>query len=170
MDIQIELSHEISKEKNNRVVILHPNGEMDVIASPIREVSHYHMLYFKQYLNTYHLDDEVLQKYKNVSTQPGIIIYFLLKKYGDIIFTETTKDEEEKRYGILYFPDSVTEEQIEKMEEFKKNHFNHFSELLLQAEYYINDYNMIDNKIYEHIIVPDFTKLDELLIPEKKIK
>lgn len=166
----IEVHNDLREDKNNRVLILHQNGEVDVITSPIGEVSYYHMLYFKEYLNKKYLEDEVLQKYKDVSSQPAIIIYFLLKKYGDVIFTETTKDGELKRYGIIYFPDFMTREQVEKIESLKDNYLNGFTELLVQAGYYIDEYNMINNRVYEQVVVPNYQKLDEQMIIEEKVK
>ncbi len=166
----IEIHNDLQEEKNKRVLILHQNGEMDVVTSPIEEISYYHMLYFKEYLNSHYLDDELLQRYKDISSQPAIIIYWLLKKYGDVVFTETTKDGEEKRYGIIYFPDFVTREQVEKIEFLKENHLNKFTELLVQTGYYIDEYNMINNRVYEEVVVPNFSKLDEYIVIEEKVK
>jgi len=166
MEEKITILNEIKDEMMNRVIIIHKDGSMDVVASLKTESSYYHIKYFKKYLSENYLDDELLQNYSKKATEPSTLIFLLLKNKGDIVITETTKDLEENRHGIFYIPDVVSTKQYEKLENLKETHFNKFEEFLVYAKFYLNEFQMIDNEVYEHMTPPNFSILDQNLCVE----
>ena len=170
MGEKIFITDEIKKDMMNRIIIIHRDGSMDVVSSPKDMASYYHIKYFQKYLSEKYLDDETLQRYAAQASEPSTLIYLFLKSKGDFVFTETTKDLEEQQYGIIYLPDTVSDEQVKKIESLKRNHFDKFDELLVYAGFYLNEYSMIDNRVYEHMTPPNYGILDKnLCIEENKI-
>lgn len=161
--MEIKVGQILQLNQRNRVIVIHSDGTYDVVSSSIYNESYYHIDYFKEYLKYNYLDDKDIQRFKETASQPSTLIYLMLKNHNDIIFTETTRDDEDSRYGIFYLPDLVSEEQKDMYDNLKKVYFSHFKELLLYCEFFINEYQMVDSKIYEHIIPPDFSKIEEHL-------
>lgn len=166
MENEIVIQNEIVEGMKNRVIIIHENGEIDVVASLKEKGSYYHIKYFQKYLEKRYSDDQMLQMYSKKATEPSTLIYLLLKNKRDVIFTETTKDAEEKRYGILYLPDTISKNQKEKIEIFENSFFKHFEEFLLYGQFYLNEFQMVDCHVYEHIIPPTYDLLDANLFIE----
>lgn len=170
MEEKIVILNELKEDMMNRVIVLHTDGSMDVVASSKEENSYYHIKYFQKYLSERYLDDNILQDYSKKATEPSTLIYLFLKNKGDIVITETTKDLEEKRYGIFYLPDVVTSKQLEKIELLKESYLKKFEEFLVYAKFYLNEFHMIDNEIYEHMTPPNFSVLDfNLCVEDKKV-
>jgi len=161
MGEKIFITDEIKKDMMNRIIIIHRDGSMDVVSSPKDMASYYHIKYFQKYLSEKYLDDETIQRYAAKASEPSTLIFLFLKSKGDFVFTETTKDLEEQQYGIVYLPDTVSSEQVEKIEQLKREHLDKFDELLVYAEFYLNEFSMIDNRVYEHITPPNYKLLDD---------
>lgn len=171
MENEILIENKLSENMSNRVVVIHEDGQLDVVASLKDKGTQYHIKYFQAYLEQRYLDDQTLQTYAKTATEPSTIIYLLLKNKGDIVFTETTSDTEENKYGILYLPDTISKEQKEKIEMFKNTHLKEFKELLLYGQFYLNEYKMVDCLVCGHIIPPNYDLLDtNLCLKEPKQK
>lgn len=159
--MEIKVGNIINNNQRNKIIVIHEDGTFDVISSPKDQESYYHINYFKKYLDSMYLDDLDLQRYKDISTQPTTVIYLLLKNHNDIIFADTTRDEEENMYGMFYLPDSISEDQLDAYKGLKRIYFSHYKEVVVCSEMYLNDYQIVESKVYEHVVAPDFSKLEE---------
>ncbi len=161
--MDIKIGQILRLDQHNRVIIIHSDGTYDVVSSSLDDEAYYHIMYFKEYLKYNYLDDKDIQRFKETASQPATLIYLMLKNHNDLIFTDTTRYEEDAKYGIFYLPDYITEEQKDVYDQMKKVYFSHFNELLVNCDYYINEYQLVDCKVYEHVVPPDFAKLEEHL-------
>lgn len=134
----IKVIHKLDESLNQRIIIIKNEEEpLDIITSTNKQESYYHATYLKYYLNFEYLKDNMLQQVKNrIHGSDGIIVsnisYYLMKKYQDIIFIETTNDNEEERYGIINFPDSISEIQYQKLKEIF-HYLKNFTSILVQG-------------------------------------
>lgn len=145
------------ESRNERVIIIYGdsfndnqnrNGQIEIISSK-KENNYYHYLYLKAHAKTNYITDK---QYQNCIEQsqntliPAIAIFIQNDKYNNIIFTETTQENSDNRYGILYFPThSPSEEQYQSFNQLKEK-LKDFKEILVYAAPYIND-GILDNEI-----------------------
>ena len=139
--MEFQIKKELDETVNQRIIIIRGEAEIEkrlnIITSKDKMYSYYHSAYLKAYLNNEYLDDQNLQNVKErMSPMDSIvsanIIYYLLKNYNDIIFTETTQDNSNQKTAILYLPDEILEEQQQEMITLIP-YFEKFSSIMIQA-------------------------------------
>lgn len=133
----IRLIHEMNEDLNQRIIVIKNEGDnlLDIMVSDDKKSSYFHLQYIKKYINSAYLDDELLKKIRNMDINGDgatIIMYHILKQYDNIIFMETTSDNETKRTGIMNLPDEMSEKQYKKLQELYP-YFKNFSSILIQG-------------------------------------
>ena len=168
----IKVIHELDESLNQRIIFIKNNGEenslIDIVTSENKKESYYHALYFKEYLKDHYLEDEELQRIvPKINPLDSLIIsniiYYIINKYQEVIFMETTQDYSSERYGVLTLPDEINESQYEKIMSLK-DYFKKFQSIMIQGKL-INDGVMVtDSEIKEIIEGQESEKLQEILI------
>lgn len=134
----IKVIHKLDENLNQRIIIIKDEeNSLDIITSKNKQESYYHATYLKYYLDFEYLKDNMLQQVKHrINGSDGIIVsnitYYLMKRYNDVVFMETTEDNQEERYGIINLPDSISEIQYQEIKKLFE-YLNKFTCILVQG-------------------------------------
>lgn len=149
----IRVGQIVSNENNNRLIVIHEDGTYDVVSS-LGDFSNIDC--FKEYLNNYYLDDNNIRKCLSFSNE-DIIIYLMVNDHSDIILLEDRLNE--KRKGVLYLPNNISEDQEFVYKNLKQIYLSHFDLIVFKSDVSLNE--SIISSTSDEIIPPNFTKLDE---------
>ena len=144
---------------NNRIIMIKPNGNMEVIA----DASGYdadefrHMLFFKNYFKDHYLNDVNLQVYGNNLDSYGAVVFILCKMYGNILLIDTSMGDKKNTYGVVQLPKSITKEQKETFNSLS-NYIDLYSELQIHVSPILRD-NIPANETYDLLKKGDFNKI-----------
>lgn len=163
----IKVIHELDESLNQRIIVIKNDQEkpLDIITSNDKNISYYHATYLKKYLNFEYLEDDTLQQVKHkINGSDGIIVsnitFYLMKRYNDIIFMETTKDNEQERYGIINLPDNISELQYQRLKELFK-YLKQFASVLVQGGLK-SDGIMVTDVMYSNILDTEDIKIENI--------
>lgn len=131
LEYDFQITHNLVHGRYNRVIIIYPNGQMDVIYT--KDVfNHYH--YFMHYLQTNQLDHSELQALYQ-SGQRDVFLYvqmFLNSCQAIVILDPTILDDDPVYYQVhVYTPKVVTENQINQLS-LNQEYFQNY-EIFLQG-------------------------------------
>jgi len=132
----IKVIYELDETKNQRIIIFRSeetDKPLNIITNQNKNESYIHGLYIKQFLEQEYLDDEAIRNVKDkIIYSARSIISYLVNKYGNLIFAETTKDGSKRRDGIFFVPTELNQKQYDCL----KEHFSYFKnfEMILMQE------------------------------------
>ena len=174
-ELNIVIKQKWDEERNQRIIIIYGdtlndginrNGQMDIISNA-KEFSYYHSVYFCVHAqNNYTQDGQYQQAIENASSllSPVVPLYLQNVRYNNIIFTETTKDNSEDRYGIFYFPaENPSEEQYSTLNDIIGK-LKGFKEILFYGKPYIDkENNTLNNEIIFSLKGSELDDLEEII-------
>lgn len=97
-----------------KIVIIHSNGNIEYIGENVDEL---HLASLLEYAKK-HYNNKIFEQL-NYRHKPGVIGYFFLRFYGDIIFLNTTRNIKKYGYtGTLLLPDEINDIQKESLLQF----------------------------------------------------
>lgn len=131
----IEIIYKLDESRNQRIIIFREDGSIEplnIITSSNKNESYVHGIYLKKYLEKEYLEDEAIQNIRDkIIYSTRSVLYYLVNRYGNLIFAEITKDGNKKRSGIFFSPDELTQTQYDTLKEILP-YFENFESILVQ--------------------------------------
>ena len=176
------IEKELDDTHNQRVMIIYGdslndynnrNGAIDIISSP-KGTDYYHSTYLEKHAKTNYVTDEKYQTAINSSKKTFCHsgpVFILTNKYNNIVFTDTTIGKNNRKYGVLYFPEEEpSPEQYETLNYLINNLLINYNEILINGKIYIDEYHLLDSEISFTLTGKELINLENIIRNEYKKK
>ena len=97
------------------------------------------------------------------------IFFYLINQYQTIIFVETTEDNCNQKYGILYLPEEITKIQLVALQEFS-NYLEKFTSILIQGGLGSEGFGFTSASLAKELRAEEIRALQEYIKPYIKNK